>query len=174
MKKLFLVSLLGLVVGMSVGLGNAIRAVAYIVFFREPIPCKIYLEKNQYFDEKLVEKGRPYVSGSFFQAKVQILGVPIGPAGGYKAQVKVVEVLEGVSPGSEITVQYPASPGFRALPKDYKAEDFYFIMGGVDNSGVVGLFGVESLFDGKTIANYHKPHWVIAWFYQMLSPCETV
>ena len=82
MKKLFLVSLLGLVVGMSVGLGNAIRAVAYIVFFREPIPCKIYLEKNQYFDEKLVEKGRPYVSGSFFQAKVQILGTPIGPAGG--------------------------------------------------------------------------------------------
>ena len=84
MKKLFLVSLLGLVVGMSMGLGNAIRAVDYIVFFREPIPCKIYLEKKQYFDEKLLEKGRPYVSGSFFQAKVQILGVPIGPPGGIR------------------------------------------------------------------------------------------
>ena len=132
------------------------------------------MEKNQYFVEKLVEKGRPYVSGSFFQAKVQILGTPIGPVGGYKVDVKVVDVLEGQSPDSELTVHYSGSPGHVALPKDHKEGNFYYIMGGVDNSGVVGLFGVESLFDGKTIANYHKPHWVIAWFYQMLSPCETV
>ena len=81
MKKLFLVSLLGLVVGMSVGLGNAIRAVAYIVFFREPIPCKIYLEKKQYFDEELVEKGLLFSRDHFFRQKFKFLARQSGLQG---------------------------------------------------------------------------------------------
>ncbi|MGD9851511.1 MAG: hypothetical protein AB7T38_09605 [Nitrospirales bacterium] len=174
MKKLFFVGFLVLVVGMGVGLGNAIRAVAYIVFFQEPIPCKVYLDKKNYFDQKLVEKGRPFLSGSFFQAKVQILGTPIGPVGGYKVDVKVVDVLEGQSPASELTVHYLGSPGHVALPKDHKEGNFYYIMGGVRESGEVDLFSAESDFDGKTILGYDKPHWAIGWFYQLLSECESV
>ena len=144
-----------------------------LFFLRNLFPARFIWKRNSILTKSWLRRGS-FSLGIIFSGKSSNSWHANRACRGYKAQVKVVEVLEGVSPGSEITVQYPASPGFRALPKDYEAEDFYFIMGGVDNSGVVGLFGVESLFDGKTIANYHKPHWVIAWFYQMLSPCETV
>jgi hypothetical protein len=161
-----------LVMGVSVVFG--IRAVgASIDFFQEPIPCKIYLEKKNIFEEK-IEKGHPYVSGSFFQAKVQIIGEPIGPEGGYKNKVRVVDVLEGASPATEFVVHYSAIPGHGALPNDHKDGNFYFIMGGLKQTGEVLLFSVESDFDGKTISGYKKPHWAIAWFYQLFSECENV
>ena len=47
--RALILTVCGLVMGVSVVFGFTV-ATPMIVFFHEPIPCKIYLEKKKYFD----------------------------------------------------------------------------------------------------------------------------
>ena len=94
-----------------------------IHFFENPIPEKVYEDSKNI-------KSRAYDPESFFLAKIQVVGSPLGESGNKEILVKVIEVLSGKVPAEQFIVRYfEGPPYFAGLPSNHEEGKFYFIMG---------------------------------------------
>lgn len=105
-------------------------------FFKYPIPHKVYE------DSKIIES-RVHDPNSFFMAKIQVMGSPLGEKGNKTILVKVIEVLDGKVPANQFNVRYIKAGIYIGLPPNHAAENFYFIMGVAFEDGNLHLLSAS-------------------------------
>ncbi|MCA9463239.1 MAG: hypothetical protein KC563_00680 [Nitrospira sp.] len=131
-------------------------------FDTQPISCEEYLKQKR-------KSKRP---DSFFQAKVQIIGLPLSSK--YPSMrmvmVEVAEVLEGQVPAKEFPVEYHVDFGDSGLPYEHEESKFYYIMGGVALN--------QEIILSRPMERFPKPgtrkNVVLQWLTQWFSDCKSV